>query len=71
MRKKRRAVRDSFGNVSHYTNAKTIGLRHLLTGKIVKRINKKEAAKRGIYTRTYTINDTIRKRKKRATNNLL
>ena len=65
---KRRAVRNLIGQVDHYTNTKTVGLRDL-TGRIVKRIPTKKAKKRGIMMRSYTLadamNDDKRKRKKK------
>ena len=55
---KRKAVRNQIsGKIDHYTNTKTVGLRHPLTGKIKKRISKKKANSRGMAYRTYTVSD--------------
>ena len=40
---KRKAVRDIMGRVDHYTNTKTVGIRDIVTGKIVKRKKKKKS----------------------------
>ena len=39
---KKKAVRNFItGKVDHYTGAKTVGIRHIATGKIIKRMKKK------------------------------
>jgi len=68
-KKKRKAVRNFLtGEISHYTNTKTVGLRDPFSGRIEKRVSKKDAEKRGISARTYTVwdkaEDNAKRRKK-------
>ena len=59
-KKKKKAVRNPItGKIDHYTNTKTVGLRDPISGKIVKRIPKEIAEKRGLAERTYTLLDRI------------
>lgn len=63
---KRRAVRNLItGKVMYYTGTKTVGLRNPLTGKIERRISKREAEKRGMARRTWTVWDESERISKR------
>lgn len=68
MKKKttKRAVRNPItGQVDYYTNTKTVGLRNVITGRIEKRISRKDAEKRGIAGRIYTLGDRTDDAKKK------